>query len=79
MIRSLEAEQKVEDEERRRLNPDNDDEANKGQSTAEEADASSGVFKPTRNPNRIPIVGLSADIQHSTKEVNDSSKEHILR
>ncbi|KAG0286968.1 hypothetical protein BGZ96_009020 [Linnemannia gamsii] len=68
MIRSLEAEHKAEDEERQRLNSGNDDQASKGQSTAEGEGASSCVFKPTRNPNRIPIVGLSADIQHATKE-----------
>lgn len=73
MIRSLEAEHKAEEEERRKLNPNNDDDddANKHQSTTGEGSASSGVFKPTRNPNRIPIVGLSADIQHATKEVNN--------
>ncbi|KAG0071329.1 hypothetical protein BGZ89_010956 [Linnemannia elongata] len=69
MIRSLEAEHKAEEEERRKLNPNNDDDAaHKDQSTHGEGSASSGIFKPNRNPNRIPIVGLSADIQHATKE-----------
>ncbi|KAG9061971.1 hypothetical protein KI688_006688 [Linnemannia hyalina] len=71
MIRSLEAEHMAEEKERQRLNPNNDDDdnkANRDQSTTGEGSARSGVFKPTRNPNRIPIVGLSADIQHATKE-----------
>lgn len=72
MIRSLEAEHMAEEEARRKLNPDNDDnETNKDHSTAGEGSASSSIFKPSRNPNRIPIVGLSADIQHATKEVNN--------
>lgn len=71
MIRSLEAEHKAEEEERRKLNPNNDDDAaHKDQSTHGEGSASSGIFKPNRNPYRIPIVGLSADIQHATKEVS---------
>ena len=71
MIRSLEAEHKAEEEERKKLNPNNDDDnANRDQSRTGKGSTSSGVFKPTRNPNRIPIVGLSADIQHATKEVN---------
>ncbi|KAG0216028.1 hypothetical protein BGX33_000547 [Mortierella sp. NVP41] len=68
MIRSLEAEHQEKEDKRRLSSEGSSEDVVEDPSSGSHHDGSSDSQKVLKTQKRIPIVGLSADIQHATKE-----------